>query len=79
MNELLDKYEGAIRTGSLTEFNINDFQSIRLPIFHNDRRFVLETLIEYQRSMEFIKIQNGIVSLTPKGIIWSKSPKKDWD
>lgn len=79
MNELLDKYDGAIRTGSLTVFNLNDFQSIRLPIFHNDRRFVLETLDEYQRSMEFITIQNGTVSLTSKGIIWAKGPKKDWD
>lgn len=79
MHELLDKYEGAIRTRSSTVFNINDFQSIRLPIFHNDRGFVLETLIEYQRSMEFIKIQNGTISLTSKVIIWSKSPKKDWD
>ena len=79
MHELLDKYEGAIRTGSSTVFNINDFQSIRLPIFHNDRGFVLKTLDEYQRSTEFIKIQNGTISLTSKGIIWSKSPKKDWD
>lgn len=79
MHELLDKYEEALRTGSSVIFKINDFKSIRLPIFHNNQELVLETLIEYQRSMELIKIQDNTVTLTSKGIIWSKSAKKDWD
>jgi hypothetical protein len=79
MHELLDKYEEAIRTCSSTVFNINDFQSIRLPIWGNNQAVVLETLIEFQRSMELIKIQNGKVTLTIKGWIRSKGARKEWD
>ena len=78
MHELLNKHEEAIRRGSSTVFNIGDFSTIKLPVFQYDSSFMRDTLLDYQHATEFIRISNGTVALTSKGILHSRFGK-DWD
>lgn len=79
MEELLKKYDKACRNGGSTVFKIRDFESIRLPIFNMDEPFIFETLMEYERSRGFIRIHDGFVALTSKGVSQAKEGRKDWD
>ena len=79
MDELLDNYENACRKSGSTIFKIGDFKSTKLPIFNMDERFIFEILKEYERSRGFIRIQDGFVTLTSKGMSHAKEGRKDWD
>ena len=79
MEELLDNYDNACRKGGSTIFKIGDFESTRLPIFNKDEPFIFETLKEYERSSRFIKIHDGFVTLTSKGMSQAKKGLKDWN
>jgi hypothetical protein len=79
MEELLKKYDKASRNGGSTVFKIRDFESIRLPIFSMDEPFIFETLMEYERLRGFIRIHDGFVALTSKGLSQAKEGRKDWD
>lgn len=79
MEELLKKYDKASRRGGSTVFKIRDFESIKLPIFSMDEPFIFETLKEYERSRGFIRIHDGFVALTSKGVSQAKEGRKDWD
>jgi hypothetical protein len=79
MEELLKKYNKTSRRGGSTVFKIRDFESTKLPIFSMDEPFIFETLKEYERSRGFIRIHDGFVALTSKGVSQAKEGKKDWD
>ena len=79
MEELLNKYDKAPRRGGSTLFEIRDLESIKLPIFNMDEPFIFETLKEYERSRGFIRIHDGFVALTSKGVSHAKEGRKDWD
>jgi hypothetical protein len=79
MEELLDNYDNACRKGGSTIFEIADFKSTRLPILNMDETFIFETLKEYERSSALIKIQDGFVTLTSKGMSQAKKGRKDWN
>jgi hypothetical protein len=44
-----------------------------------DETFIFETLKEYERSSALIKIQDGFVTLTSKGMSQAKKGRKDWN
>jgi hypothetical protein len=79
MEELLNKYDKACRKGGSTVFKIRDFESIRLPIFNMDEPFIFEALMEYERCRGFMRIHDGFVALTSKGLSHAKEGRKDWD
>ena len=79
MGELLNKYDKACRENSSTLFKIGDFESTRLPIFRMDEPFIFITLKEYAECVGFIRIHDGFVALTSKGISSAKEDQKDWD
>jgi hypothetical protein len=82
MEELLnkyDKYDKASRRGGSTLFKIRDFETTKLPIFNMDEPFIFEALKEYERSRGFIRIHDGFVALTSKGLSQAKEDRKDWD
>lgn len=79
LEELVKKYDKACSNGGSTVFKIGDFESIRLPIFSMDEPLIFETLTEYERSSGFIRIHDGFVALTSKGVSQAKEGRKDWD
>jgi hypothetical protein len=79
MEELLKKYDKASRSGGSTIFKIRDFESIKLPIFSMDEPFMFETIKEYERSRGFVRIHDGFVALTSKGVSQAKEGRKEWD
>ncbi|MGB5091072.1 MAG: CBS domain-containing protein [Nitrososphaeraceae archaeon] len=79
MKELFDMYDQACRRGSPTVFKIRDFKSTTLPIFTLGERFIFETLKEYEKAKGFIRIHDGFVALTSKGVSQAKEGRKDWD
>jgi hypothetical protein len=79
MEELLNKYDKASRSGGSTLFKIRDFETTKLPIFNMDEPFIFEALKEYERCRGFIRIHDGFVALTSKGVSHAKEDRKDWD
>lgn len=79
MRELIDKYDSACTTKTSTYFRIRDFQSTKLPILNKDEFFVIETLLAFEKSKGFIKIEGDIVTLTQQGLDYAKLSREDWD
>lgn len=79
MNELCDKYKEARSKHVPIVFKIQDFKSFNLPIFSQDKSFIIETLKEYEQAKGFIKINGDDVAPTIKGLFRSKLARHDWD
>ena len=79
MDELCDKYKEVRSKHVPTVFKIQDFKSFNLPIFSQDKSFIFEILKEYERAKGFIKINDGNVAATTKGLLRLKLAQHDWD
>jgi hypothetical protein len=80
MEELLGKYHEASRKKASMTFELQDFESVKLPIFTLHDRFMLETLREYERKKKFFQIHDDTaVILTNNGLICAQKVPHDWD
>lgn len=80
MEELLGKQHESSRKKASITFELQDFESIRLPIFILHDQFMLETLREYERKKKFFQIHdNTAVTLTNKALTRAQEVPHDWD
>lgn len=80
MEELLGKQHEASRKKASTTFELQDFESVRLPIFTLHNHFMLETLREYERKKKFFQIHDdSAVTLTNKALTRAQEVPHDWD
>jgi hypothetical protein len=79
MEELVNKHQAALTTNYWPVFEIQSFESIRLPILEQTNQFILRTLHEYEDRKGFFQIQGESVSLTEKGLVNIKNLRHDWD
>lgn len=79
MEELCDKYEEARSKDLPTVFKLQDFKSINLPIFSQNKNFIFDILKEYERAKGFIKINRDNVVATTKGLVRINLAQHDWD
>jgi len=79
MEELCDKYEGARSKELPAVFNLQDFKSINLPIFSQNKNLIFEILKEYERAKDLIKINHDNVVATTKGLLRINLNQHDWD
>jgi hypothetical protein len=80
MEELIGKYHEASRKKASMTFELQDFESVKLPIFTLHDRFMLETLREYERKKKFFQIHDDTaVILTINGLIHAQKVPHDWD
>lgn len=79
MEELCDKYEEARSKDLPTMFKLQDFKSINLPIFLQNKNFIFDILKEYELAKGFIKINHDNVVATTKGLVRINLAQHDWD
>lgn len=79
MEELCDKYEEARSKDLPTVFKLQDFKSINLPIFLQNKNFIFDILKEYELAKGFIKINHDNVVATTKGLVRINLAQHDWD
>lgn len=80
MEELLVKYNEAYRKGASITFELQGFETVRLPIFILCNQFITQTLREYERKTEFFQIHDDTaVTFTKKGLIHAQKIPHDWD
>jgi hypothetical protein len=80
MEELLRKYNEAPRKKASIIFELQEFESVRLPIFILQDQFMLETLRQYERRKKFFEIHDDtVVTLTNKGLVHAQKVPHDWD
>ena len=78
MEELVEKYHEAERRGNSLFFTINNFESTRLPILSLGAQSILEILCKFEHKTGFIRISNGTVAFTKKGLIEAQKRTRDW-
>jgi len=78
MEELVKKYsEGGELNNSLF-FDIDDFESTRLTMLPFDTQSIMEILIKFEQMTGLIKINNGTVAFTGKGLLEAQKRLHDW-
>jgi hypothetical protein len=78
MEELVEKYHEAERRGNSLFFAISNFESTRLPLLSFGAQSILEILCNFERKTGFIRISNGTVVFTKKGLIEAQKITHDW-
>jgi hypothetical protein len=78
MEELITKYQEVGRLEDSLFFAINDFESTRLPILSFDSQSVLEILHKFAQITGLVKINNGTVAFTNKGLLEAQKSLHDW-
>lgn len=79
MEELWERYKEARSKGLPTVFKIREFKSTELPIFTQDRPYILQILKEYEQNKRFIRIEDDMVTVTSEGLLKAKESRHDWD
>jgi hypothetical protein len=78
MEELITKYQKAEKLHNSLFFAINNFESTRLPILSFNGRSVLEILYKFEQMTGLVKINNGTVAFTNKGLLEAQKSSHDW-
>ena len=78
MEELVEKYHEAERRDNSLFFTISNFESTRLPILSLGAQSILEILCKFEHKTGFIRISNGTVAFTKKGLIEAQKRTRDW-
>ena len=78
MEELITKYHELGRVANTAFFPINDFESTRLPLLSFDAQSVLEILHKFEQMTGFVKISDGTIGFTNKGLIEAQKSSHDW-
>ena len=79
MEELCDKYAEARSKDLPTVFKLQDFKSINLPIFSQNKEFIIDILKEYERAKGLIIINHNNVVATREGLVRINLAQHDWD
>lgn len=79
MEELSDKYAEARSKDLPTVFKLQDFKSINLPIFSQNKEFIIDILKEYERAKGLIIINHNNVVATTEGLVRINLAQHDWD
>ena len=78
MDELVTKYHEVGRLDNSVFFPISGFESTRLPLLSFDVQSILEILHKFEQMTGFVKISDGTVAFTNKGLLEAQKNSHDW-